>query len=624
MKKSLFILLFMASLLATAFPVLAEKISAYDVTVDVRQSGELFITESIEYDFENLKKHGIYRDIPFTIKHGSTIKDLGLSGFSVTMDGADVQWRRSTMKSAKAGEIIRLKIGSPSSFVTGKHHYQISYRVKKGVLPAANDKQRDAIRWNVIGTGWTVPIYKVTADFNLPDSLSQFNSTVSTFTGVYGSKASKATSHWINDRHLQVKVAELHPHEGLTVEIAYPANLLDQNGAENVKASLQDIILGNWHWAALLGFLAYFRKQYNKFSGHRDKRSVAVQYEPPEGMSLLQSGLLLDKFADNEDFAAAILELGQLGYLEIEQKDKKDDPLLTRTDKQDEGLTPGQKYLLDEILFKNDKHFTLVSPATKSQASKLTNGFKHINDNLYAWSVEDGYMVENPQKVRRSFLWKSILLLIPVILLAIIVMAYQYGNNAIFLLIFPIVFGGVGLGIMLRRGLSNKFFGLIFAGSGMMPLFMLREQGISLSSIILGPVGAVIVIVAVMAYTYKKLGNFTPKGAQAQTHLLGLKEFIKRVKQDEIKRRLEMDPLYLEKMLPYAVLFGETKHWLSLFKALNVSTPVWYHGNPSNMRNFASSMNSAATPPPSRGGGGYSGGGGFSGGGGGGGGGGSW
>jgi uncharacterized membrane protein YgcG len=283
----------------------------------------------------------------------------------------------------------------------------------------------------------------------------------------------------------------------------------------------------------------------------------------------------------------------------------------------DEGLSTDQKYLLDQVLFKGSKTFKMLSPATKSQAKQLRDGFEYINNNLYAWSVKDGYMLENPKKIRSRFIWKSILLLLPVLILAFVTIAYKQGTDAVFLLLFPVVFGGAGLSMILLKGISNKLFGLIFGAAGMMPAFILYEQGVTLSSVLFGPIGVMIAIAFAFAYTYKKLGNFTQKGAYAQTHLLGLKAFIKRVKQDEIKRRLESDPLYLEKMLPYALLFGETKHWLSFFSALNVTYPTWYHGNPSNMQHFSSSMDSAATPPSS-------GGSGMSGGGGGGGGGGSW
>ena len=46
----------------------AEKISNYTIDITVEQSGELSIVESIEYDFEKKQKHGMFRDIPFTIK----------------------------------------------------------------------------------------------------------------------------------------------------------------------------------------------------------------------------------------------------------------------------------------------------------------------------------------------------------------------------------------------------------------------------------------------------------------------------------------------------------------------------------------------------------------------------
>ena len=119
----------------------AEKISNYKIDVTVEQSGELSIVESIEYDFEQQSKHGMFRDIPFSIKREEIIKDLGLYDFSVQLDGGMVEWQQSTLGSTHAGDVIRLKIGSASTYVTGKHLYKISYRVKKGVLPATQMKK---------------------------------------------------------------------------------------------------------------------------------------------------------------------------------------------------------------------------------------------------------------------------------------------------------------------------------------------------------------------------------------------------------------------------------------------------------------------------------------------------
>ena len=90
----------------------AEKISSYKIDVTVEQSGELSIVEIIEYDFEYQSKHGIYRDIPFSVKKENIIKDLGLYDFSVQLDDGIVEWQQSTYKSDIAGDVLRLKIGS--------------------------------------------------------------------------------------------------------------------------------------------------------------------------------------------------------------------------------------------------------------------------------------------------------------------------------------------------------------------------------------------------------------------------------------------------------------------------------------------------------------------------------
>ncbi len=622
MKKLLLALLFVG-FITSAW---AEKISNYEVNVTVEQSGELSITETIFYDFEGLEKHGIFRDIPFTVKVNSLIKDLGLYDFSVQLDDNPVEWQQSTMKSGHAGEIIRIKIGSALTYVSGTHTYKIHYRVKKGVLPAAQNTNNDAIRWNIIGSGWAIPIYNVIAHFSLPASLSSNNIATSSFTGRHGVKTSTAKTNWLQTNLLEVYIAQLAPHEGATVELAYPANSLDQNGQENVKASFMEWFLSIWHWGALAGFLLYFYNMLKRHTGFKDNRAVAVQYEPPKGLTVLQSGLILDKHADNDDFAAAVLELGQLGYLEIDHRNEKTDPVLRKIEKKRDSLTMNQKYLLSEILFKGKSSFTL-SKGSSSTAEKLKSGFTHINDNLYTWSVADGYMVENPQRIRKSFLKKTILMLLPVLLLAGYSIFKNYGEDALFILIFPLAFGSAGLSIMLKeKSIMAKIQGLIFVGAGLMPLFMMPGEGINIKEMLTGPLSVLFVIIVVMFFVYYRLGNFTQKGAQAQKHLLGLKAFVKRVKQDEIKRRLAMDPEYLEKMLPYAVLFKETDHWLDFYDLLNVSKPTWYYGNMHNMNHFPSAVNSAATPPSSSssGGGGFSGGGGSSGGGGGGGGGGSW
>ena len=619
MKKFLLLILLFAGWSSI---LCAEKISQYDVDVSIQQSGELQITETIHYDFEGASKHGIYRDIPFTVKGSVLPKDIGIYNFSVQMDGKSVEWQQNVLNSFNAGEMIRIKVGSESTTITGEHIYTITYQVKKGVLPSSLDSSQDAIRWNSIGTGWEVPIEKTQSDFHLPHSLDQSNVSVGTFKGQYGSKNSDGEISWINNHHFQLKTNHLAPHEGVTVEVSYPINLLEQSGDKNMALTTSEKVLGDWHWPVMIAFLLYLFGFLKKYSGVIDERSIAPQYNPPKGLNILQAGLIYDKFADNEDFSAAVLELGQKGYLEIFQKDKDDEPLLKKTDKSTKNLSSDLKYLMDHILF-SQKRSHRLKRYSKTGSATLQDGFEEINKMLYSWSVESGYIREDPQAIRKKFLSNSIWVLIPIIALSLYSIFRIYGIETVIILLFSSLFISAGLFITLsNKNTFSKIFGSIFIVAGSVQLVGILGFNSSWFLLLFSPITAIVILSIVIYIIYHKVGVYTQKGADAHKHMLGLKEFMNRVKEDEIRRRLEDDPLYLEKYLPYAVLFGITEHWLSLFEILDVRYPHWYHGSISHISNFSSDMNSAATPPSNSGG--SSGGGGFSGGGSGGGGGGSW
>jgi uncharacterized membrane protein YgcG len=600
----------------------AEKISSYHTIVTVQQSGELEVVEKILYDFQSISKHGIFRDIPYTVRDSGLPKDLGFGHFSVTMDGKSVQWEKQTLSNTDSGEMIRLKIGSPHHTITGRHNYEIRYKVQKGVLRSSLDSSYDAIRWNMIGTGWEIPIHNIKCDIYLPPSLSQQNTNIKSFVGVYGVKRSDGHIVWQNSSHLQYSLSSLSTHEGVTIEVNYPQGTLNLTAEQVMTHTAIEKFITTWHWPALIGFLLYLWLYLQKHTGISDKRSIAVQYTLPKDMHILQAGLIYDKFADDDDFTAAILELAQQGYLTIYQKNESDDPVLNKSDKSTADLNVEYKYLMDQLLFHKKNNYKLKQNSS-TEASRMQKGFDTINEMLYQWSVKEDYMRENPQSIRKKFLIISILLMVPIVIFALYSSYLMFGIEMVIMPLFSSIFMGVGLVIFFQKGLFQKVFGFVFAGFGTMPLLFMFGEHNSWKELLLSPLAVVIILSLAIYVIYRRLGAYTARGASAYKHLLGLEQFMSRVKSDEIKRRLSDDPLYLEKTLPYAVLFGLTKHWLELFDELDISHPLWYSGSLHNISSLSSSMHSASTPPPSSSGG-SSGGGGFSGGGGGGGGGGSW
>lgn len=171
------------------------------------------------------------------------------------------------------------------------------------------------------------------------------------------------------------------------------------------------------------------------------------------------------------------------------------------------------------------------------------------------------------------------------------------------------------------------FIGAFVCSIGALGMFFLFQSlalaiGIGLASI-LGYIFAY--------YMLKK----NEKGVHLYQEILGFKTFVKSAEKDKLERMLKDDPMYFEKTLPYAMIFGYAKQWSKKFEGLDLQAPSWYispygvhHGSfgvgefgdsfNESIKDIQSSFNSM---PSSSGGGGFSGGGsvggGFGGGGGG-------
>jgi len=605
-----------------------ESIREYHTTITVHPSGSLHIRENIRYDFGTHQKHGIFRDIPLTVKSSRFAPALpvGLEHFSVTLAGKPVPFSRTVIDSATGGKMARYRIGDPHTTLSGEQTYRLEYDVQQGVYPSALPGM-DAIRWNAVGAGSQIPTHHATAELILPPVLSRDDVRIDVFTGRYGSKTTQADYQWIDDHRVRFVAENLAPHEALTVEANYPEGVLGERAASSQDSWLTRL-LRSWHWGALGGFLL-FVWQYAKRLGADDPvAGIAPQYYPPEGLSLLQSGLVIDKFADKEDFPAAILELGALGYLEIHQYDGSKTPFIRRIDAERslESLTMDQRFLLEQILFKNGDVYH-IKRGDSEQAERLNTQLEQLNDLLYSWSVSDGQMQTNPRKTRQTFLMRTGFIAVVLGALALYSTFRVMGADIAIMVSMAMLFIGIGGFFLFRAVRSRSYSGIFFGGIWLL---------ISLSSfgrffvdmpdktlLLTAPVMLLPVMALSVGYFYRRIGRFTPKGRETYRYLLGYSAFMKRVEQERIRRFLKQDPHYLDRGLPYAILFGHNRHWIRFYDTLDVPPPLWYHGSMHHVDAFSRAVEHAMVAPASESGG-FSGGGSFAGGGGGGGGVGSW
>lgn len=326
-----------------------------------------------------------------------------------------------------------------------------------------------------------------------------------------------------------------------------------------------------WYWYWFLVVVFYYTAVLEKSVGIKSLLATPVRYYPPKGVGVLLSGVIYDRFTEHKDFVAAILELKVLGYVEIEKQDN-DAVLITRQENTPAMVTPQVAYMLEKVLFPGARTSYLI-PRTfymRDHQNELSHSqrFDEIAKDYYQtgikaaeWAVNEGYMEENPKKQRSRFVWWSILLVVLMLLMVLYsgMVSGFFAFVSFFFIYFPIFF------VVYHKNLFAKLFAALFplmiisliVLNGEFREVLFEELHLWLYIVVGMVQGAFILI-------YEHVGSLTPKGKEIRNHLMGFKTFLQRVKLDEVQRRKEEDPEYVDRVLPYMVLFGIEAHALNL------------------------------------------------------------
>jgi hypothetical protein len=328
-------------------------------------------------------------------------------------------------------------------------------------------------------------------------------------------------------------------------------------------------ILGYWHWIVLVFFLIFLVRFSRQHVEKIPEESIAVQYTPPAGLSLLQSALLYDTENRPEDLRAAVMELVQLGHNTVDDR-------LTIHHKHDRSrrdLTPDQLFLLEELFPDGSR---LVFPKRDvQQTHRLVNGRRQLNTLLHDWAYREGYFPENKLTLR-TLLWGRALIFVAVFLGTIgLLQGIEEGS------VYAGLRMAIGVGFwyyfvlfstyMIPVLISNRFWGWL----GRRANFGLASMGVTVLVAVLFGLGGDVLkgeYLAVMGigggiglWINSHLHRLTPRGLAVHRHMLGLHAFITRTHTDPLRRHLDDDPYYIETLLPYAILFGKVDHWVDLY-----------------------------------------------------------
>lgn len=491
------------------------SIREFHAELDVLPDSSLDVTEIIHVHFDGAWQ-GIYRTIP--------VEYAGPGGFNYSLfltdwGATDSDGSSLRMEKQRRGGNLQLKIYVPEADGTSRE-ISLHYRVRNGLRFL---EDHDELYWNVTGNGWDVPIESASAHVVLPEGVTGLRA--ANYTGFFGSRAQDSRVDILGSNVDIQTQRPLALHEGLTIVAGWDKGFVHEpRGAEKAAQFLES----NWPFCVPIGVFVVMLCLW--YARGRDPRvgAIAVQYEPPPGLTPGEAGALVDDQAGIRDITATLVDLAVRGFIVIEEKETSH--LM--------GLYSNKEY----IFHLNKKPAEWAG--AKSHELLLLSG------------IFGDPVVGMRDEVALSELQNRFYKNLPGIRRAIFESLVQHGYFAYRPDIVRQVYLGIGgfLGCLLYAGgvgLAQR--------TGMQPLSFF-VAAISTALIICG------------------FGWFMPtrtmEGVRALHNTLGFEDFLSHVEADHLARTPQT-PANFEKYLPFAMALGVEKKWVSAFDGM-LSQPAWY------------------------------------------------
>lgn len=553
----------------------------YTLTRAADGTSRLRVVETLVAQFPDAdQNHGIRRQIPDSYNGQPLRPEL------VSVTDGDGSPRPSEVEDQDG---VFSVVSRSDEYLRGAQTFVLTYTLENvtWVFPDSGLE----FYWDVNGVDWGQPFERVTARLHLDAALAaSLTGSMSCYQGDQGATASCGSISSAPDAAgsaggvVVTAVADgVQPHQTLTMAVGF---------AEGTFATFDSGYLASpFGWGQLgAGLLAVgagvlgLRARRRELADEPGRPTIIAEYDPPKNVDALESAVLLGQ--SSKAIPAEVLEQAVRGSIRILESDGRGwgKPALI-AELVDRSKADGDGMMLLDGLFPGG------APGAQYRFGKQDTRFSRVAQKILA-AAETELMargLRRPVPLRARWL--------------------------------PILLAVVGAGLALGLG-------FVAIGAYVHPAVPWTVIGISVA----------IAVVVIGLCSRKPL---TALGAETRDHLRGLEEFIRWAEADRIRmlqspagaERVAVDvndprqklDLY-EKLLPYAVVFGQEKQWSAelavLYTAVGAAGPYWYYGtgvfDASSFSAGIGSLSSAAMSSSSTSGG--SGGGGSAGGGGGGGG----
>ena len=526
-----------------------------DIRADILSDGTMNVNEDFTADF-HVSKHGIIRSIPL---------NYNVSGypFHIEVSNINVTWKKFTTNRAKWE--IEIKIWDADRTVRWVQTYPISYSTY-GLIRNFSWEGYAELYWNLVWFDFDTSIDNVKAEIYLPKPYPELSPDDFLIT-VDWKTSSINDFQWLVDWKWWNKITitydrGLSSYHGITLSVKFPPDYFEFDHSRqakltgNAKQSLSQIfesflsflipiwivvliiILRVKNIGKSLGLIkgegGLIDRKFGKLKWDFAKQfPVIVQYEPPKWVNSAEAGLLLHRGAKPKDILSLIYKRAAEWLIKLSFEE--DEWSFFKKATKNVIITKIRDINLESPAYERD-FFKAIVRGEKSRLSGDTNLY-----NKLGLSTLEGYW--------RKRWWFT---------------------------------GGKSKWWLLTVGFIVLFFLMNFLGNGYPLIGVLAFFGFF--------------ALAIYSAAASKLKE-TEEWARLISHVLWYREFLAACDENKLRLFLQQDPLYFDKILPYAVAFGLDTELIKkiepLLKEMNIRSS-WYDWDVHNIYYINNTISSSA------------------------------
>lgn len=594
-------------LLATPLSAVSESIRHFRSSIVVHADASMTVTETITVQSAGQEiRRGLVRDFPTVYQdrlgHRVTV---GFQVQEVLRDG-----RPEPFRTEAVGNGVRMYIGKPDLFLQpGIYTYTITYRTNRQL---GFFQDFDELYWNVTGNGWTFPIDAAEAVIELPPGARILH--YAGYTGYQGERGLDFVAKPGDHEIIFETTRGLAPREGLTVAVAWPKGVVQTPSIpEKMSSFLRDNVTTavSLLWLIIVGgfyLVAWIRVGRDPATG-----TIIPLFTPPADLSPPAVRFLSRMGFDHKAFAAAVVDMGVRGYLQIKENNGE----YTLIRKNPATFLPAAEKRMAESLLAGDAALK-VDNANHAPFSRafdvLRENLEKEFDKVY-FVTNLGYLVPGilltllamgsiifaASDRAAAFLGTLLISVWTVICLVLAVVVYQRWQEA---RSFGKIMGALGVTLLALPFFIGEIFGVVRIGAG----------------IALAPLLTLLGMACLHILFYHLLKAPTLRGRRLMDQIEGFKMYLSVAEQDRLNLLSppEKTPALFEKYLPYALALDVENEWSEQFAEVLARaqvggqsySPAWYSGDSWDLsqssrfsaglgRTLADAVSSAAAAPHS-------------------------